>query len=64
MVRWRVSQNDLDRLSVALKPIRARREVAEILGCSTSLVCQLESSGLRKIVRAMNGFEKNGKGRP
>jgi DNA-directed RNA polymerase specialized sigma subunit len=56
-VRWRLSQADISNLSMALKPIRTREEVAKILGCSPSLVGQLETSALRKIVRAMTRLE-------
>jgi len=59
-VRWRLSQDDISHLSMALKPIRTQEEVAQILGYSPTLVCQLENSALRKIVRAMTRLEKNG----
>ncbi|MGP8199923.1 MAG: hypothetical protein ACLQU4_10515 [Limisphaerales bacterium] len=55
--RWGVSQSDLEHLSVALKPMRSSREVAAILGVSTSLVCKIENSALRKIVRALKRME-------
>jgi DNA-binding CsgD family transcriptional regulator len=58
--RWSLSQNDIGHLSAALKPIRTSREVAEILGVSTTLVCQLENSALRKIVRALRALEAEG----
>jgi len=63
-VRWNLSQGDIGDLSMALKPIRSYEEVGKILGCSDSLVRQLETSALRKIVRAMAHFEKNGKTEP
>jgi hypothetical protein len=59
-VRWRLSQGDIDHLSAALKPVRSSREVAEMLGLSTSLVCQIENSALRKIVRALKALEAGG----
>ena len=62
--RWNLSQGDIDHLSAALKPVRTSREVADILGLSTSLVCQLENSALRKIVRAMNRLEARGELNP
>jgi DNA-directed RNA polymerase specialized sigma subunit len=62
--RWNLSQSDIDHLSMALKPVRTSREVAEILGLSTSLVCQLENSALRKIVRALKRMEANGQLNP
>ena len=51
--RWNVSQGDLGHLSAALRPMRTREEVAELMGVSVTLVCQLENSALRKIVRAL-----------
>jgi DNA-directed RNA polymerase specialized sigma subunit len=62
--RWSLSQSDIGHLSMALKPVRTSREVAEILGLSTSLVCQLENSALRKIVRALKTMEANGRLNP
>ncbi len=62
--RWRLSQSDIGHLSMALKPVRTSREVAEILGLSTTLVCQLEISALRKIVRALKRMEANGQLKP
>ena len=62
--RWRLSQSDIDHLSMALKPVRTSREVAEILGLSTSLVCQLENSALRKIVRALQTLDAKGRPKP
>jgi DNA-directed RNA polymerase specialized sigma subunit len=62
--RWNLSQSDIDHLSMALKPVRTSREVAEILGLSTSLVCQLENSALRKIVRALKRLEARGQLKP
>jgi hypothetical protein len=59
--RWNLSQDDIGHLSAALKPVRTSREVAEILGLSTSLVCQIEISALRKIVRALKTMEANGR---
>src|SRR5271165_5446733 len=55
--RWRLAQCDTSHLSAALRPIRTSREVAAMLGISTSLVCQLENSALRKIVRALKALE-------
>ena len=63
-VRWRLSQSDVSHLSMSLKPVRTSREVAEILGLSTSLVCQVENSALRKIVRAMKALEAKGQLKP
>jgi hypothetical protein len=60
-IRWRLKQGDIDRLSASLKPIRTCREVAGILGVSVAQVCQLESSALGKIIRAVNEYEQNGK---
>jgi DNA-directed RNA polymerase specialized sigma subunit len=57
-VRWSLSQTDIEHLSAALKPVRTSREVGAILGLSTSLVCQLENSALRKIVRALRRLEQ------
>ena len=62
--RWNLSQSDIGHLSMALKPVRTSREVAEILGLSTSLVCQLENSALRKIVRALKRLEARGQLKP
>ena len=62
--RWRLSQADIGHLSMALKPVRTSREVAEILGLSTSVVCRLENSALRKIVRALKRMEANGELKP
>jgi hypothetical protein len=62
--RWNLSQEDIGHLSMALKPVRTSREVAEILGLSTSLVCQLENSALRKIVRVLKTMEANGQLKP
>jgi hypothetical protein len=45
---------------MALKPIRSYEEVARILCYSERLVRHLETSALRKIVRAMIRYEKNG----
>ncbi len=59
-VRWNLAQGDIGHLSMALKPIRSYDEVAEILGCSASLVRQLETSALRKIIRAMARLEATG----
>jgi DNA-directed RNA polymerase sigma subunit (sigma70/sigma32) len=59
-VRWRLRQDEIDHLSNSLKPMRSCEEVAQILGCSESLVRQIEHSALRKIIRAMADFEKNG----
>jgi hypothetical protein len=63
-VRWGVSQIDLEYLSKTIRPVRSSREVAVILGLSTSLVCQIENSALRKIVRAMKRLEAKGQLRP
>jgi hypothetical protein len=63
-IRWNLSQDDIGHLSMALKPIRSYEHVAKILGYSDSLVRQLETSALRKIVRAMARFEKNGVAEP
>jgi DNA-directed RNA polymerase specialized sigma subunit len=62
--RWNLSQSDIEHLSMSLKPVRTSREVAAILGLSTSLVCQLENSALRKIVRALKRLEANGQLKP
>jgi hypothetical protein len=55
--RWNVSQGDLGRMSRALQPIRTTREVADLLGISVSLVCQIENSALRKIMRALKAHD-------
>ena len=62
--RWSLSQSDIGHLSMSLKPIRTSREVAKILGFSTTLVCQLEISALRKIVRALKRLEASGQLKP
>lgn len=62
--RWSLSQSDIGHLSMALKPVRTSREVAEILGLSTALVCQIEISALRKIVRALKRLEAKGQLKP
>ena len=59
--RWHIRQRQIDHLSHTLKPVRTCREVAGILGISVALVCQLETSALSKIVRAVNDFENNEK---
>ncbi|MGD0813386.1 MAG: hypothetical protein ABSA83_07260 [Verrucomicrobiota bacterium] len=59
--RWGLSQCDIDHLSRELKPMRSSREVAAILGVSTSLVCRIENSALRKIVRALKRMEGQNK---
>ncbi len=59
-IRWRLSPRDVEHLSLSLKPIRTRRQVAAILSCSLSHVCQLESSALRKVVRALKTLEASG----
>ena len=64
LIRWRLSQGDIDHLSMALKPVRSSREVADLLGLSTSLVCQIENSALRKIVRALKRLEARGQLKP
>ena len=56
--RWNVSQGDLGHLSAALRPMRTREEVAELMGVSVTLVCQLENSALRKIVRALRAYDE------
>jgi hypothetical protein len=62
--RWNLSKAGIGRLSMSLKPIRTSREVAKILGVSTSLVCQIENSALRKIVRALKAMEAESPLRP
>jgi DNA-directed RNA polymerase sigma subunit (sigma70/sigma32) len=62
-VRWGLLQDDIDHLSVALNPIRSHQEVAAILGLSASAVRQIETSALRKIIRAMNDHEQIGEPR-
>jgi DNA-directed RNA polymerase specialized sigma subunit len=62
--RWNLSQSDIDHLSMALRPVRTSREVAEIFGLSTTLVCKLENSALRKIVRALKTMEARGQLKP
>ena len=58
-VRWGLLQEDIDHLSQALHPIRSHQEVAAILGLSESAVRQIETSALRKIIRAMSDHEQN-----
>ena len=59
-IRWRMAQRDIDRLSASLKPIRTCREVADMMGISVALVCQLESSALGKIMRAVHEYDQLG----
>jgi DNA-directed RNA polymerase specialized sigma subunit len=59
--RWNLSKRDIGHISTALKPLRTRREVGEILDLSTSTICQLENSALRKIARAMRRMDEAGK---
>ena len=58
-VRWRLQQREINRLSSRLKPLRSYREVAGILGVSVALVCQLETSALDKVARALTEFDSD-----
>jgi DNA-directed RNA polymerase specialized sigma subunit len=59
-IRWRIAQREIDRLSASLKPIRTCREVADMMGVSVALVCQLENSALGKIMRAVHEYDNVG----
>jgi DNA-directed RNA polymerase sigma subunit (sigma70/sigma32) len=60
IIRWDLSQDDIAHLSTALQPVRTYQEVAGILGLSESLVRQIETCALRKIIRTMTNHEENG----
>jgi hypothetical protein len=59
--RWNLGPGDIEHLSAELRPIRSSREVGEMLGISTSLVCQIERNALRKIVRSLRKLERPGR---
>jgi hypothetical protein len=44
-------------LSAVLKPVRTYREVANLMGISVTLVCQLESRALSKVTKAIKNYD-------
>ena len=52
--RRKVTRRELGLVSASLRPIRSCEEVGRLMGLSTTVVFNLESSALRKIIIALH----------